>query len=248
MIPIDLSGRVVVITGASRGIGRAMSLAFSRAGASLALNYRENDEAAFSLLDEIKSGGGRVILCKGSISEQRVVDELMSKCLEEWQRLDFLVNNAGITRDMYLAFMKESDWDDVIDVNLRAAFVCCKAALKKMVAQKHGTIINISSTSGLHGREGQVNYSAAKAGLLGFTKALAREVGRYNVRVNAIVTGVIDTDMTKRLPRKIMNPILAQTSLGRIGHPEEVANLAVFLASDLASYITGSCISVDGGL
>ena len=248
MIPIDLSGRVAVITGAGRGIGRAMSLAFSRAGASLALNYRDNDEAAFSLLDEIKSGGGRALLCKGSISDQRVVDELMRKCLEEWQRLDFLVNNAGITRDNYLAFMKASDWDEVMDVNLKAPFACCKAVLKKMVAQKSGSIINISSASAMSGREGQVNYSAAKAGLLGFTKALAREVGRYNVRVNAIVTGVIDTDMTKKLPRKIMSPILSQTSLQRIGRPEEVANLAVFLASDLASYITGSCISIDGGL
>jgi 3-oxoacyl-[acyl-carrier protein] reductase len=248
MIPIDLSGQAVVITGASRGIGRAMSLAFAKAGARLALNYREDDAAAADLMEELKRQGAEAILCKGSVSDPAMVEDLINQCQETWQRLDCLVNNAGITRDMYLTMMKEAHWDEVIDTNLKGAFLCSKMAVKKMIAHRRGAIINISSVSGVSGREGQANYSAAKAGLLGLTKSLAREVGRYNVRVNAIVAGIIDTDMTKRLPRKIMDPVLAATSLHRTGRPEEVANLAVFLASDLASYMTGSCISVDGGL
>jgi 3-oxoacyl-[acyl-carrier protein] reductase len=248
VIPIDLFGRAVVITGASRGIGRAMALAFAHAGARLALNYRENDDAARALLKEIESGGGEVILCKGSITEQAVVDELMSRCVQAFHTIDVLVNNAGITRDAYVPFMKEADWDAVLDVNLKSTFTCCKAALRKMIAQRRGAIVNVSSVGAVVGREGQTNYAAAKAGLLGFTKALAREVGRSNVRVNAIVAGLIDTDMTRALPRKIIGPVLSQAALQRMGTPEEVANLAVFLASDLASYITGSFVHVDGGL
>ena len=248
MIPIDLSGEAVVITGASRGIGRAMAQAFARAGASVLLNYVRDDEAAQSLASELEASGARVLVFKGSVADPAVAEAMIEACVETWGRIDCLVNNAGITRDKYFTFMKEEDWSEVLDVNLNAVFHTSKAAVKRMIAKRKGVILNLSSISATTGREGQVNYAAAKAGLLGFTRSLAREVGRYDVRVNALVTGMVDTDMTKKLPRKIMDLIVSQTPLQRVAAPAEIASVAVFLASGLASFVTGSCIDVNGGL
>jgi len=248
MIEISLHNQAVIITGASRGIGRSMAKVFAAAGANLLLNYVQDDEAAVSLMESLVSNGADILLCKGSVIDAGFVKKMAAKCLDKWGRIDCLINNAGITKDIYFGFMKERDWHDVIDVNLNSLFYCCKAVINTMIARRQGCIINMSSVSAVTGREGQVNYAAAKAGVLGFTKALAREVGRYNVRVNSIITGVVDTDMTKALPRKVLNPLISQIPLGRLAQPSEVANVALFLASKLASFITGSCIEVHGGL
>jgi 3-oxoacyl-[acyl-carrier protein] reductase len=248
MIGIDLSGEAVVITGASRGIGRAMAKAFATAGASVLLNYLRDDEAAQSLAGELAASGADVLTLKGSVADPIFAAAMVKTCVDRWGRIDCLINNAGITRDNYFTFLKEDDWRDVVDVNLNAVFYTCRSAIKPMIARRKGVILNLSSISATTGREGQVPYSAAKAGLLGFTRSLAREVGRYDVRVNALVTGMVDTDMTKRLPRKVMDLIVSQTPLRRIADPAEIAGVAVFLASGLASFVTGSCIEVDGGL
>jgi len=248
MIGIDLTGEVVAITGASRGIGRAMARAFAQAGASVLVSYVRDEEAARSLAGELEAGGTSVLVLQGSVADPAFAESMVQACLDTWGRIDCLVNNAGITRDNYLSFMKEEDWREVIEVNLNAVFYTCKAAVKRMIAKRKGVILNLSSVSATTGREGQANYAAAKAGLLGFTRSLAREVGRYDVRVNALVTGVVDTDMTKKLPRKVIDLIVSQTALRRTAEPSEIAGVAVFLASGLASFITGSLIDVNGGL
>jgi 3-oxoacyl-[acyl-carrier protein] reductase len=245
---IDLGGEVVAITGASRGIGRATARAFAAAGARLLLNYARDEAAAQELADELAAAGTEVLLLRGSVADPAVGTAMAAACMERWNRLDCLVNNAGITRDNYLGFLKAEDWHEVIDVNLNALFYTCKAALKQMMPRRKGSIINLSSMSAVTGREGQTNYAAAKAGVLGFTRSLAREAGRYDVRVNALVTGLVDTDMTKKLPKKTVDLVVSQTALGRMARPEEIAQVIVFLASGLASYVTGSCIEVDGGL
>jgi 3-oxoacyl-[acyl-carrier protein] reductase len=248
VLAIDLSGEVVAITGASRGIGRAAARAFAAAGARLLLNYERDEAAARALADELTGGGAEVVLLQGSVADPACGPALVAACVQRWRRLDCLVNNAGITRDNYLGFLKEEDWRAVIDVNLNALFYTCKAALKQMMPRRKGAIVNLSSMSAVTGREGQTNYAAAKAGVLGFTRSLAREAGRYDVRVNALVTGMVDTDMTKKLPKKTLDLVVSQTALGRMARPEEIAQVIVFLASGLASYVTGSCIEVDGGL
>ncbi|MEA3454361.1 MAG: 3-oxoacyl-ACP reductase FabG, partial [Candidatus Caldatribacteriota bacterium] len=248
MFEISLNGQVAIITGASRGIGRAMSQIFAAAGAKLLLNYVQDDEAAASLAESLTSKGAEILVCKGSVTDADFVHKMVEQCMDKWGRIDCLINNAAITRDTYFGFMNENDWHDVIAVNLNSLFYCCKAVNKTMIARQRGCIINMASVSALVGREGQVNYSTAKAGVLGFTRSLAREFGRYNVRVNAIVAGIVDTDMTKRLPRKALNSLILQTPLRRLARPSEIASVALFLASDLASFVTGSCIEVDGGL
>ncbi len=248
MIEISLQDQVVIITGAGRGIGRAMAEVFAAAGARLLLNYVRDDESASSLAESLKRTGAEVLLSKGSVTEAAFVETMIKTGLDKWGRIDGLINNAGIARDVYFGFMKESDWHDVISVNLDSLYYCSKAVINTMMAKRRGFIINLSSITATAGQEGQVNYAAAKAGVLGFTRALARETGRYNVRVNAIISGIVDTDMTRRLPRKVLNPLIAQTPLQRMAQPREIAHVALFLASDLASFVTGSCIEVHGGL
>ena len=248
MIGMDLAGRTTIITGASRGIGRATARVFAAAGSNLLLNYERDEASARSLLDEIAGTGVDALLLQGSVTDPAFAESMVAAALQRWGRLDALVNSAGIHRDNYLALMKEQDWRDVLAVNLDGVFYTSKAVIKPMIARRRGSIVNLSSVSAVTGREGQANYAAAKAGVLGFTRSLAREVGRYGVRANALVVGLVDTDMTRKLPRKILDGVLSQTALGRMATPEEIAHTALFLVSDLSSFVTGSCLEVDGGL
>jgi 3-oxoacyl-[acyl-carrier protein] reductase len=248
VIGLDLQDQVAVVTGGTRGIGRSVCRRFADAGARLVVNYSSDDAAAEELRRELVSAGAEVTLVKGSVADPETGPELAASALDRWGRLDHLINNAGVTRDQYLGFMDVDDWRDVMAVNLDGVFHCCRAVARTMIARRSGTIATISSVSAVTGRAGQSNYAAAKAGTLGLTRSLARELGRYDVRVNALVTGVVETAMTRRLPRKISRLLLDQTPLRRFGHPDEVAHVALFLASDLASFVTGACVEVHGGL
>jgi len=245
---IDLTGRVALVTGGSRGIGRAIALKLASLGAKVAVNYRANEAAAQEVIKEIASQGGEAIALQGDVKDADQSGDLVKKTLEAFGRLDILVNNAGITKDTLLARMKESDWDLVIDTNLKGAYHCTKAALRPMLKQRYGRIVNITSVSGLVGQFGQANYSASKAGLVGFTKAVAKELGSRNITVNAIAPGYVPTDQTAHLPSELVEAFLKLTPLGRPGTPEEIANAVAFFASEEASYITGQVLSVDGGM
>jgi 3-oxoacyl-[acyl-carrier protein] reductase len=234
---------VALVTGASRGIGRAIALELAQAGMTVAVNYARSPEAAQTVVDEMKSNGA---IFKADVSQADQVQQLFTDVLEKFGRLDVLVNNAGITRDGLLMRMKDEDWQQVIDLNLTGVFLCTRAATKLMLKQRSGRIINISSTSGVLGNAGQTNYAAAKAGVIGFTKSVARELSSRGITVNAVAPGFIDTDMTKDLK---LDGVLAQIPLGRVGKPEEIAGTVRFLATDpAAAYITGQVICVDGGM
>ena len=243
-----LKGKVAIITGASKGIGKAIAINFAKHGASVVLNYRSDDDGARSVVKEIEENGGNVVLHKGDISNFSVADDLAKLCIEKLSRVDILVNNAGMTKDTLLLRMKEQDFDDVINVNLKGTFNCIKHVTPIMIKQRYGKVLNISSVIGLIGNIGQVNYAASKAGIIGMTKSLAKELGSRGINVNSIAPGFIDTDMTEVLTDKVKETILTHIPLNRIGKVEDVANLAVFLASDLSSYITGQLITVDGGM
>lgn len=242
-----LTGKVAVVTGASRGIGKAMALELAGHGALIVASAR-NQELLDALVAEIVAGGGEAVAIAGDVSIAADADRLVAQAVENYGRLDILVNNAGITRDSLLIRMKEEDWDAVLDTNLKGAFLCTRAAAKVMARQKSGRIINISSVVGEMGNAGQVNYSASKAGLLGLTKATARELARRNVTVNAITPGFIVTDMTDGLSDKARESLIAQIPLGRLGEVEDIAHSVVFLASDQAGYITGQILGVNGGM
>jgi 3-oxoacyl-[acyl-carrier protein] reductase len=245
---IDLTGKIAIVTGASRGIGRAIALKLAGLGAQVVVNYQSNEAAAFSVVGEIEAGGGRALAVRGDVRDAEDALHLVKATLDAFGRLDILVNNAGTTRDMLLAMMKEADWDTVIDTNLKGCFNCTKAAIRPMMKQRSGRVINITSVSGIMGNPGQANYSAAKAGLIGFTKAVAREIGPRNVTVNAVAPGYVRTDLTADLPAQLVERMLSFTALGREGTAEEIANAVAFLASDAASYITGQVLCVDGGM
>jgi len=243
-----LTGRVALVTGASRGIGRACAIKLASLGARVAVNYRTRASAADDVVGEIKANGGDATAIQGDVSQLTVAQQVVGATLSTYGRLDILVNNAGTTRDALLVTMKEDDFDAIIQQNLKSVFNCSRAALRQMIAQRYGRIVNMTSMGGLIGIPGQTNYAAAKAGIIGFTKAMAKEYGGRNIAVNAVSPGLIPTDLTAGLPPEVKDGLVRLTALGRIGTAEEVANVVAFLASDEASYITGQVIAVDGGL
>uniref|UniRef100_I3VIH6 3-oxoacyl-[acyl-carrier-protein] reductase n=1 Tax=uncultured bacterium F25-01 TaxID=1191433 RepID=I3VIH6_9BACT len=239
---------VVLITGASRGIGRAIAHRFGQDGARVAINYRQNASAADETAAAVVAAGGEALLLPADASNGAAVNGMFETLLKTWGRIDVLVNNAGIVRDTLLLRMSEDDWDLVLETNLRSAFLCTKAALRPMLRQRSGRIINISSISGVRGNAGQANYAASKAALIGFTKTVAREAASRGVTVNAVAPGLIETDITTSMPEKARQAIIEQIPLGRMGTVDEVAGLVAFLASPTAAYLTGQAIVLDGGL
>ncbi|MEA5496946.1 3-oxoacyl-[acyl-carrier-protein] reductase [Limnoraphis robusta] len=242
-----LKEQVAIITGASRGIGRAIAIALASEGANIVVNYASSSGAADELVSEITQAGGNAIALQADVSQADQVDTLISSVMEKWGRIDILVNNAGITRDTLLLRMKPEEWQAVIDLNLTGVFLCTRAVSKIMLKQRSGRIINIASVAGQMGNPGQANYSAAKAGVIGFTKTVAKELASRGLTVNAVAPGFIETDMTKDL--KNTEDILKFIPLGRYGQPQEVAGMVRFLAADpAAAYITGQVFNVDGGM
>ncbi|MGK2945456.1 MAG: 3-oxoacyl-[acyl-carrier-protein] reductase [Desulfuromonadales bacterium] len=242
-----LSDKVAIVTGASRGIGRFIAVALAAKGAKVVASAR-NVEALESLVAEIRTQGGEAVAVVTDVAVEAEANNLIEQTVATYGRVDILVNNAGITRDGLLLRMKNDDWDAVLDTNLKGAFLCTRAAAKFMSKQRNGRIINISSVVGEMGNAGQVNYSASKAGLLGLTKSVARELARRNVTVNAVTPGFIVTEMTEKMTEKAREAMTEQIPLGRLGEAEDVANAVLFLASDQSSYITGQVLGVNGGM
>jgi 3-oxoacyl-[acyl-carrier protein] reductase len=240
--------RVVVVTGASRGIGRAIAAALARPGHDIVVNYHSSPDAAKETAAAVSDRGGSAYLHGFNVSDPESVKEAFKRILNDHGRIDVLVNNAGITRDNLVALMKPTEWDEVLDTNLKGAFLCSQAVVRPMMRQRYGRIVNVTSVVGVIGNAGQCNYSAAKAGLLGLTRSLARELVSRNITVNAVAPGFIQTDMTLRLPEKTRESLLEQIPAGRYGAPEDVAAAVDFLASDAAGYITGQVIHVNGGM
>lgn len=243
-----LTGKVAVVTGAGRGIGKAIALRLAYEGASIVVNYRSSEKEAKELVEEIREKGGTAECVQGDVSFLEDAEKVIKFAAEKFGRLDILINNAGITRDTLLLRMKEEDFDKVLQVNLKGVFNCTKHASAIMLKQKSGRIINISSVVGIIGNAGQANYAAAKAGIIGFTKSIAKEIGARGITVNAIAPGFITTDMTDVLSDKVKEKLIENIPLKKLGSPEDIANCAVFLVSDNASYITGQVINVDGGM
>lgn len=243
-----LEGKTALVTGASRGIGRAVAVALAAAGAKVAVNYAGNDAAAEETKAAIEAAGGAALLVKANIASSEEVEEMVRQTVEAFGRIDILVNNAGITRDGLLMRMKDEDFDAVINTNLKGVYYTTKAVTKLMMKNRYGRIINMASVVGLTGNAGQANYAAAKAGVIGFSKTVARELAPRGITCNMVAPGLIATDMTKDLPEKAREAMMASIPLGRAGQPEDVAQAVLFLASDNASYITGQVINVDGGM
>lgn len=240
--------QIVVVTGASRGIGRAVAVRFARDGAVVIVNYRGGEEAAQKTAQTVNDTGGTAVLVQGDVGNRDDAERLIETAVKEHGRIDVLINNAGITRDQLLMRMTDDDWDAVLDTNLKGAFHTTRAALRPMLRKRGGRIINISSVVGLIGNAGQGNYAAAKAGLIGFTKSIAREVASRGITVNAVAPGYIQTDMTDAIPENMRGKLLEQIPMGRLGTPEDVAEVVAFLASSAAAYMTGTVLAVDGGM
>jgi 3-oxoacyl-[acyl-carrier protein] reductase len=245
---MSLDGKSAVVTGASRGIGRAIAEELARHGAKVVVNYAKDEAGAQAVVEAIQAAGGEACALQADVSDFKAAEGLIKACVEAYGGIDILVNNAGTTRDMLIMMMPEADWDVVIQTNLKSAFNCSKAAVKNMLRKRAGRIINITSVSGIAGNGGQTNYSASKAGLIGFTRALAREVGARSITVNAVAPGFVPTALTNDLPAEFKEASLKQIPLGRWGTVEDVAHAVAFLASEQASYITGQVLSVDGGM
>ncbi|UCF62099.1 MAG: 3-oxoacyl-[acyl-carrier-protein] reductase [Anaerolineaceae bacterium] len=248
---MKFDGKSAVVTGASRGIGRAIAIELAKEGAQVVVNYHSNNEAADEVVQTIEASGGHAVAFQADVGEYDQAEKLIKFAIQEFDDLHILVNNAGITRDGLIMTMREEDWDRVIQTNLKAAFNCSKVAVRHMMRRRYGRIINITSVSGQMGNPGQTNYSASKAGQIGFTKALAREVARRNITVNAIAAGFVETDIWANVPDAIqehLDNMQDLIPLNRVGQPEDIAKAASFLASDDAAYITGHVLSVDGGL
>jgi len=244
----ELDGRVALVTGASRGIGKAIALKLSSLGSKVAVNYRDREAEAISVVEAIsRQGREEAMAIRADVADTEAVKAMVQQVTDRWGKIDILVNNAGINRDTLLLRMSEKDWDDVIDTNLRGAYLCTRFALRSMMRQGWGRIINISSIAGVMGNPGQSNYAASKGGLIAFSKSVAREMGSRSITVNAVAPGFIVTEMTDRLPPERKESILAMIPLQRFGQPEDVAELVAFLASEKAGYITGQVICIDGG-
>ena len=243
-----LKNKVALVTGASRGIGREIAIQLAAEGAKVAINFAGNLEKAEEVKSIIESTNGEAILIQANVADTDAVDNMLQKVIDTWGKIDILVNNAGITRDNLLMRMKVSDFDDVINTNLKGVFNCTKAATKFMMKQRSGRIVNMASIVALTGNAGQTNYAAAKAGIIGFSKSAAKEYASRGITINVVAPGFIDTDMTAIIPDKIKDEMLKSIPLGRIGAAEDVAQAVKFLVSDQASYITGQVIGVDGGL
>lgn len=245
---LSLEGKVALVTGASRGIGRAIVLELSSRGASVMINYLNSKEPAEEIANSIIETGQNAAIFNADVSNYTEAQDLIKKTVEVFGKLDILVNNAGITRDKLIMMMSEDDWDQVLSTNLKSTFNCSKVAVKHMMRSRYGRIINITSVAGQMGNAGQTNYSASKAGQIGFTKALAREVAVRNITVNAIAAGYIETDIWKNVPENMREAVLTLIPMGRKGSPEEIAYAVAFLASDQAAYITGQILGIDGGM
>lgn len=243
-----LKGKCAIVTGAAKGIGKAIALKLASLGANIVLNYRSSEEKAIETENEIKALGVEVLRVKGDISNISDVENLINSAKEKFGKIDIMVNNAGITKDTLILRMKEEDFNSVIDVNLKGVFNCLKTITPVMVKQREGRIINLSSVVGIAGNAGQVNYAASKAGVIGMTKSLAKEIGARGITVNAVAPGFIETDMTEVLGEKFKEETKKAIPLKRLGKPEDVANVVAFLASEDADYITGQVIQVDGGM
>ena len=243
-----LDGKVALVTGGSRGIGRAVAIELAKEGAAVAINYAGNKAAAEEVQSIITQMGGKAMIIQADVSDEKSAMQMVEEVIAQLGGIDILVNNAGITRDGLFIRMKEEDWNAVINTNLTGIFNCTKVAAKYMMKKRSGRIINMSSVSGIMGNAGQTNYAAAKAGVIGFTKSLAREMASRGITVNAVAPGFIATDMTAAMPEKAQEHVLTSIPLGKMGKPEDIANAVLFLASDKASYITGQVIHVDGGM
>ena len=243
-----LKGKNVIVTGATRGIGREIALTLAQNGANIAMNYRNLNSEVEDLINEIKSFGVDALAIKCDVSSTNEVENFVKEVKAHYNTIDVLVNNAGITKDGLILRMKEEDFDDVLDVNLKGTFNTTKSISSIMVRQKYGKIINISSVVGIAGNAGQCNYAASKAGVIGFSKSVARELASRNINVNVVAPGYINTDMTKNLPDKVKEEIIKSIPMKKIGNPKEVANLVLFLSSNLSDYITGQVINVEGGM
>jgi 3-oxoacyl-[acyl-carrier protein] reductase len=243
-----LTGKVALVTGASRGIGRAIALRLAEAGADLIVNYAGSEAAAAETVANVKQLGRQAIMIRANVGNAEEVNNMFKEALDRFGQIDILVNNAGITRDNLLMRMKEEEWDEVLNINLKGVFICIKAATRPMMKQRSGRIINIASVVGALGNPGQANYVAAKAGVIGLTKTAARELASRGITVNAVAPGFIDTDMTAVLPDEVKTGLLGQIPLGRLGQSDEIAKVVCFLASDAASYMTGQTLHVDGGM
>ncbi len=244
----QLLDKVAVVTGAGRGIGRGIALELAKRGAAVIVNYNASAEAANEVVAAIQTAGGKASAVKADVSNMNDAEALIKVAIDQFGKIDILVNNAGTTRDGMIMMMKEDDWDTVLDTNLKSAWTCSKVAVKAMMRKRYGRIVNITSVSGIAGQAGQTNYSASKAGMIGLTKALAREIGSREVTVNAVAPGFVHTDLTANLPQELTDQLNKNIPLGRWGTVEDVAFAVAFLVSDEASYITGQVLSVDGGM
>ena len=241
-------GRVALVTGGGRGIGRAVAVRLAGEGADVAIAYRSNDSTAEETAEEVRNAGVRCEIFKGDVAEQETVKALFDGVADAFGRIDILVNNAGLTRDNLMMRMKEDEFDEVLRTNLKGTYLCTRAALRPMIRARWGRIVNISSVVGLVGNAGQANYAASKAGIIGFTKSVAREVAQRGITANVVAPGYVETELTGSLPEKVKDQIRAQVPVGRFGEAKEVSEVVAFLASEGAGYVTGQTVAVDGGM
>ena len=245
---MEFEDKRVIVTGATKGLGKAIALSFAREGAWVAVNYSSDDQSAAATESELADLASKFMVFKADVSSRPDVEKMINRVVEQWGYVDILVNNAGIIRDKLLMFLNEDDWDRVVDVNLKGTYLCSRAIIRTMIAQKFGRIINITSPSALTGRSGQTNYAASKGGMISFTKSLAKEMARLGITVNAVCPGVIVTPMTENLDQETTCDLTSRIPMGRLGQPADVAGAVLFLASERAGYITGQVLAVDGGL